>query len=174
MRSHLKNAYIPIDRGQGEVLYLLATATRARRIVEFGSSFGISTLYLAAAARDLGDGFVTSSELETNKREVALANLEKAGLSRYAEILPGDACETLANVAGPIDLLFLDGWKDLYLLVLKILEPKLRPGALVLADDTKPFRKRLTGYLDYVRDPMNGYLSIDLPLGDGLEVSMRR
>ena len=85
----------------------------------------------------------------------------------------GDARESLAALDGPIDLLFLDGWKDLYLPMLKLLEPKLRPGALVLADDTKPFRRRLAGYLAHVRAAENGYRSLDLPLGDGLEVSMR-
>jgi predicted O-methyltransferase YrrM len=173
MRDHLKNAYIPIDRRQGEVLYLLTRAIRAKKVVEFGSSFGISTLYLAAAVRDLGEGSVVGSELEPNKRIAALDHLERAGLTAWAEIRPGDALRSLACVEGPIDLLFLDGWKDLYLPMLKLLEPKLRPGALVLADDTKPFRRRLAAYLHYVRSPENGYLSVDLPLGDGLEVTMR-
>lgn len=173
MRPHLRHAYIPIDSRQGPVLYLLARTLGARTIVEFGSSFGISTLYLAAALRDQGTGRVVSSELEENKRTAALANLARAGLSDWAEIRPGDARESLATVEAPIDLLFLDGWKDLYLPVLRMLEPKLRVGALVLADDTKPFRRRLASYLGYVRAPEHGFVSLDLPLGDGLEVSMR-
>jgi predicted O-methyltransferase YrrM len=173
MRAHLKDAYIPIDRRQGEVLYLLARATRAQRIVEFGSSFGVSTLYLAAAVRDQGEGFVVGSEFEPNKRAAALVHLARAGLADWAEVRAGDARESLARLDGPIDLLFLDGWKDLYLPMLKLLEPSLRPGALVLADDTKPFRRRLAAYLAHVRAPENGYLSLDLSLGDGLEVSMR-
>jgi predicted O-methyltransferase YrrM len=172
LRPKLKDAYIPINRRQGEVLYLLARAAGARNIVEFGSSFGLSTMYLAAAASHAEGGFVIGSEFEENKRAAATAHLEKAGLSQWADVRGGDAFTSLANVAGPIDLLFLDGWKDLYLPMLKMLEPKLRPGALVLADDTKPFRKALSGYLDYVRTPDNGYLSVDLPLGDGLEVSL--
>lgn len=173
LRSPLKNAYIPIDRRQGELLYLLARVAKAKCVVEFGSSFGISTLYLAAAIRDQKEGRVIGSEIEDNKRSAAIDNLASAGLAGWAEIRPGDALQSLATVAGPIDLLFLDGWKDLYLPVLKLLEPKLRPGALVLADDTIPFRRRLKGYLDYVRSAKNGYLSLDLPLGDGLEVTMR-
>lgn len=173
LRPYLKDAYIPIDRKQGEVLYLLARATGAKRIVEFGSSFGISTLYLAAAVRDQGEGFVVGSELEANKRAAAQDNLTRAGLATWAEVRAGDAHASLATVEGPIDLLFLDGWKDLYLPILRLLEPKLRPGALVLADDTRPFRRRLANYLAYVRTLDNGYLSLDLPLGDGLEVSMR-
>lgn len=173
MRAHLKNAYIPIDRRQGELLYLLARAARATCIVEFGSSFGISTLYLAAAVRDQGQGFVVGSEIEPNKLTAALENLARAGLSDWADVRAGDAHHSLATVDGPIDLLFLDGWKDLYLPMLKLLEPKLRPGALVLADDTKPFRRRLAGYLAHVRSRANGYISLDLPLGDGLEASIR-
>ena len=125
MRTHLKEAYIPIDRRQGKVLYLLTRATRAKRVVELGSSFGISTLYLAAAVRDQGEGSVVGSELEANKRVAATENLARAGHSDWAEIRPGDALESLATVKGPIDLLFLDGWKDLYLPMLELLEPKL-------------------------------------------------
>lgn len=171
-RGYLKDAFIPIAPGQGNVLYALARAARAETIVEFGTSFGVSTLYLAAAVRDQGRGRVIGSELEENKRAGALANLRAAGLADWAEVRGGDARDSLADLARPIDLLFLDGWKDLYLPVLRVLEPKLRRGALVLADDTKPFRRRLGPYLAHVRSPDGGYISLDLPVGDGLEVSL--
>ena len=173
LRPVLRHAYIPVDRRQGEVLYLLTRAMGARRVVEFGTSFGLSTLYLAAAVRDGGGGEVIGSELEESKRLAAEAALARAGLGAIARVLPGDARASLATVPGPIDLLFLDGWKDLYLPILRLLEPRLRPGAVVVADDTKPFRKRLAPYLAHVRDARRGYLSLDLPLGDGLEVSLR-
>jgi predicted O-methyltransferase YrrM len=68
---------------------------------------------------------------------------------------------------------FLDGWKHLYLPCLKLLEPKLAPGALVIADDVDLFPDALAPYLDYVRDPANGYVSVKVPVGDALELSAR-
>ncbi|NUP10151.1 MAG: methyltransferase [Polyangiaceae bacterium] len=168
----LKDAYIPVDASQGRVLYQLARASGARRIVEFGTSFGISLIYLAAAVRDNGGGLVTGTELEPHKRSAALANAQAAGVGDCVEVLEGDARETLAGVEGPIDLLLLDGWKDACLPVLKLLQPKLRKSAMVLCDDVKPFRKTLAGYVDYVRAPGNGFVSFELPLGDGLEFSV--
>lgn len=172
MIPHLKDAYIPVNRAQGELLYLLARAIGAKQIVEYGTSFGVSTLYLAAAVRDQGEGRVVGSEMEAAKRAAALANLEEAGLASWAEVRGGDARASLAAIEGPIDLLFLDGWSALYLPMLKLLEPKLRKGALVVADDIKLFRKSLAGYLDHVRANENGYTSVELPIGDGLEISM--
>ena len=105
-------------------------------MVEFGTSFGISTIHLAAAVRDNGAGRVISTELNAAKAAQARANLAEAGLSDRVTILEGDARETLAAVPGPVGFVLLDGWKGLYLPVLRLLEPRLAPGALVLADDT--------------------------------------
>jgi predicted O-methyltransferase YrrM len=124
--------YIPVSREQGAMLYLIARAINARRIVEFGSSFGISAIYLAAAARDNG-GELIGSEMEPSKHAQATKNIEDAGLSGYAKILPGDARETFSSIAGPVDLVLLDGWKAMYIPVIEILKPKLRSGAIVLA-----------------------------------------
>jgi predicted O-methyltransferase YrrM len=84
-------------------------------------------------------------------------------------ILGGDARETLADVPGPIGLVLLDGWKDLCLPVLRSLEPRLAPGALVVADDIT--MATMADYLDYVRDPANGYVSVAFPVEDGMEIS---
>jgi predicted O-methyltransferase YrrM len=83
--------------------------------------------------------------------------------------LPGDARESLADVPAPIDFVLLDGWKDLCLPVLRLLEPKLAPGTLVVADDVN--LPSLQAYLDYVRDPANGYASVTFPVEDGMEIS---
>lgn len=140
----LREMYIPVSRQDGRLLYALARGTGARRVVEFGSSFGISTLYLAAAVRDNGGGQVISTEIEPAKWAAATASIRDAGLAEVATVLEGDALETLRAGNEPIDLLFLDGWKDLYLPVLDLLTPRLRPGALVAADnvnlaDTAPY-----------------------------------
>ena len=172
MSARFKNVYIPISREQGRFLYLTARAMGARRLVEFGTSFGVSTIYAAAAARDTG-GQVIGSELEPSKHERALANLAEAGLADVAEVRLGDAMETLRDVPAPIDLVLLDGWKDLYLPVLQLLEPKLRPGSVVLADNIKTFRRSLAPYVDYVQSGRHGFHSVTLPLKDGFEYSVR-
>jgi predicted O-methyltransferase YrrM len=171
-KPYLKDAYIPIDRAQGRVLYQIARARGARRIVEFGASFGISTIYLAAAVRDNGGGKVVTTEMEASKIASARANWSRAGVDAAIELREGDALETLRDVEAPIDLLFLDGWKEACLPVLRLLEPVLGTGACVLCDDIKSFPKTLAPYLGYVRGNPARYVSAPLPLGDGLEFSV--
>jgi len=170
--ARLKDIYIPLSKAQGRFLYLVARSLAARRIVEFGTSFGISTIYAAAAARDVG-GQVIGSELEPGKHRAACSNLAEAGVGEYAEIRLGDAMETLADVPPPIDMVLLDGWKEQYLPMLKLLAPKLRTGAVVLADNIRTFRFALADYVRYVQSGENGFASLTLPLADGFEYSVK-
>src|SRR3984957_20371480 len=165
----LQDAYIPISADAGRLLYALVRAIRPQTVVEFGTSFGISTIYLAAAVTDNGAGRVLTTELSPRKVAAAGANLREAGVDGPGTILPGDALETLADLPGPVGLALLDGWKDLCLPVLRLLEPRLAPGALVVADDIT--FASMADYLAYVRDPARGYVSVTFPVGDGMEVS---
>lgn len=126
--------YLSVSRKEGQLLYLLARGARATRVVEFGASFGISTVYLGAAARDNGGSMITT-EVHPEKCKAVRRVLADAGLASIATVLEGDARETLQGVDGPIDFVFLDGWKGMYLPVLEILLPKLRPGTLIVADN---------------------------------------
>lgn len=166
--ARLKDQPLPVSRATGRLLYMLARAVRARNIVEFGTSFGISTLHLAAALRDNGGGRLIGSEFEPSKIARARANLAAGGLSDLVEIREGDALETLArNLPDTIDLVLLDGAKMLYPSILALLEDRLRSGALIVADnaDASP------DYLARVRSTANGYLSI--PFAEDVELSMR-
>jgi predicted O-methyltransferase YrrM len=154
--------FLAVSPTYGRFLYAMARACKATRIVEFGTSMGISTIYLAAALRDNGGGHLIGTELEPGKVARARANLEAAGLADLVEIRAGDALETLGEVGGEVHLLLLDGAFALYLPVLKLIEPRLRPGAVVLAENA--FEPQ---YLDYVRNPANGYVSQPLPLDEG-------
>ncbi len=165
--------YIPVSPEGGRLLYTLIRASRPARVVEFGTSFGISTIHLAAAVRDNGTGRVISTELHAAKVARARANLAEAGLADLVTILEGDARQTLADLPGPVGFVLLDGWKNLYLPVLHLLEPRLAAGALILADDTVSMAAQMTDYLAYVRDPAHGYLSIAFPESDGLEITCR-
>ena len=165
--------YIPVSPEGGRLLYTLIRASRPSTVVEFGTSFGISTIHLAAAVRDNGAGRVISTELSAAKVARARANLAEAGLSGHVTILEGDALETLATIDTPVEFVLLDGWKRLYLPLLRQLEPRLTPGALVLADDSVSMAAQMADYLAYVRDPGHGYVSVSFPESDGLEISCR-
>lgn len=169
----LRNALLPVSRDAGRFLYALAHSISAKRIVEFGTSFGVSTIYFAAAIRDNGGGRVIGSELESGKVAKARQNLAEAGLSDFAEIRPGDALQTLRDTGGTIDLLFLDGWKEIYLEVLNLAFPSLRSGSVILADDVTLFPDQLAPYLKYIRDPAHGFVSVLVPIGDGIEYSVK-
>ena len=174
LEPHLANAYLPVEPAAGRLLYLTARVLRARTIVEFGTSFGISTIYLAAAVRDNDGGRVIGTELAPNKRERALAHLAEAGLAELAEIRLGNALDTLArDLDGPVDLLFLDGWKDLYIEILELLKPRLRPGAVVLADNVRTFKKTLAPFVERVQSSRHGFASVTLPFSHGLEYAVR-
>jgi predicted O-methyltransferase YrrM len=155
----------------GELMYVLAVARRARTIVEFGASLGFSTIHLAAAARDVGGARVITTELDPDKARQARRNLAEAGLDDLVDLREGDALQTLKDVAD-VDLLFLDGWNNLYLAVLDLLEPRLSAGALVIADlsagdpEQDPYCRRM-------HDPASGYASVDVPLDAGVVVSVR-
>jgi predicted O-methyltransferase YrrM len=166
--ARMKDQPLPVSPETGKLLYLLARSSRARTIIEFGTSFGISTLHLAAALRDNGGGRLIGSEFEPSKIVRARANLAAGGLSDLAEIREGDAVETLArDLPDSIDFVLLDGAKNLYPPILSLLESRLRAGALIVADnaDSSP------EYLARVRSAANGYLSV--PFGDDVELSMR-
>jgi predicted O-methyltransferase YrrM len=172
MTPHFKDAYIPVTHDQGKLLYVAARAVNAKTIVEFGTSFAISTIYLGAAAREAG-GRVIGTELEPEKVKAARANVAEAGLAQFVDIREGDAMKTLASLEGPIDFLFLDGWKDVYLPLVKMLSPKLRANAVVLADNIFTFKKTLRPYVAHMQDRANGFDSVTLPLGHGMEYSVR-
>nr|WP_199047959.1 O-methyltransferase [Dyella sp. ASV24] len=166
--GHLKDLPLAVSRETGLLLYMLARGSHAQTIVEFGTSFGISTLHLAAALRDNGGGRLITTEFEPTKVMRARGNLVAGGLADLVEIREGDALQTLAtDLPECIDLLLLDGAKALYPEILHLLENRLRPGAYIVADNADYSPE----YLAYVRAPANGYLST--PFGEDVELSMR-
>jgi predicted O-methyltransferase YrrM len=170
----MRDVYMPISPDVGRLLYILARTRNAKLVVEFGTSFGISGIHLAAALRDAGGGRLIATELDPIKAERAAHNFRAAGVSELIDLRVGDAFETLkSGLGGGIDLLLLDGWKEAYLPMLRFLEPTLSPNALVVADDLDIAPEALAPYLAYVRKPGSGYVSVEMPLGDRIELSMR-
>ncbi len=157
---------------QGDLIYLLCRAQRATRVAEFATSLGFSTLYFAAAIRDNGGGIVIGSELVPQKVKAARRNLADAGLADYVDIREGDARQTLRDLGGPVDFVLIDGWPgdegpSLALQVMRIVAPQVRAGGLVMNDNAED------DYLEYVRDPANGFRSLSLPLKGGTELSVK-
>lgn len=157
---------------QGDLIYLLCRGLRTKRVVEFATSVGMSTLYFAAALRDNGGGTVIGSELVPAKVATARRNLAEAGLADYAEIREGDARETLRDLGGPVDFALIDGWPlgegpSLARQVIEIVAPQLRIGGYVMNDNAEP------DFLDFIRDPANGFVSVTLPLKGGTELSVK-
>jgi predicted O-methyltransferase YrrM len=169
----LSDIYMPVTPEAGRLLYSLVRATRPATVVEFGMSLGISAIHLASAVRDNGIGRVVTTELSAAKVAKAKQTFAATGLDDLITVFEGDALDTLTAVDGPIQFVLLDGWKELYLPVTKLLEPKLSPGALIVADNTSMDDTR--PYLDHVRDPANGYVSVNFPVreGDSMEISCR-
>ncbi|MDT4741246.1 class I SAM-dependent methyltransferase [Bradyrhizobium sp. WYCCWR 12699] len=166
--GRLKEIPLAVSRETGSLLYMLARSSRARTIVEFGTSFGISTLHLAAGLRDNGGGRLITSEFEPSKAARARETLIAAGLIDLVEIREGDALKTLqADLPVTIDLVLLDGAKALYPEILDLLENHLGPGAIIVADnaDDSP------DYLARVRRPGSGYMST--PFAEDVELSVR-
>jgi predicted O-methyltransferase YrrM len=173
MEHALSDKYIPLEPAQGMLCYLLARSLRAQRIVEFGTSFGVSTIYLAMAVRDGGGGRVIGTELLPAKAAKARQHLEEAGLADFVEIREGNALETLRSLEGPVDFFLNDGFPRFALDVLKLVAPHLREGAIVLADNVGLFRAEHADYLAWVRDPANGFASGVLALAEDVELSVR-
>ena len=177
--AYFDDKYIPIVPQQGAFLYMQALAKGAKNIVEFGTSYGISTLYLAAstlylaAAAKKNGGRVITTEYLPHKAEAARRHFAAAGLADYIELREGDALETLQDIAGGIDFVLLDGWPNLVCSVFKLLEPKLALRAAVAVDDVEGYAPAMQDYLDYVRNPANGYVSATLKPHKALEYSVK-
>jgi predicted O-methyltransferase YrrM len=166
--GRLKDFPLAVSKETGALLYMLARSCRARTVVEFGTSFGISTLHLAAALRDNGGGLLITSEFESSKVAQARDNLKAGGLLDLVEIREGDALRTLGkDLPESIDLVLLDGAKAPYPEILSLVESRLRPGALIIADNADYAPE----YLARVRSPAQGYMSI--PFAEDVELSMR-
>ena len=149
--------YLSVSQAEGELLYLLARGRSAQFIVEFGASYGISTLYLGAAARDNGSRVVTT-EIHPKKCAVLRDTLSQAGLADIVEVLEGDARETLKDINGPVDFVFLDGWKGMYLPVFNLLRPRLAANAILVADNVD--HDAAQDYVRVVRSRDSGFLSV--------------
>jgi predicted O-methyltransferase YrrM len=176
--AFVRDKLVALDPEKCDLCYLLCRSMQARRVVEFGTSLGVSTIYLAAAVRDTvrdhgGEGIVIGTEIEPTKAAAANANLADAGLDTFVDVRVGDARETLKKAGGPVDFLLLDSWIPLVRPVIDVVAPQLRPGAIVVCDNVEMFEREYRDYTSFVRDPRNGFRSVLLAHEGGLEISVK-
>ena len=174
----MRDKLVALDRNKAELCWTLCRALRAKRVVEAGTSFGVSTLYLADAVRanareDGGKGVVIGTEHEPAKAKVARAHFAEAGLSEWIDLREGDLRESLKDVEAPIDFVLLDIWVDMVMPTIERVAPKLRPGALIVADNTTQFREAYEPFFAYVSDPKNRLRTMTLPYEGGLELTVK-
>lgn len=170
--ARLKNYSLAIDPQQGRFIYNCVLSKAPTCIVEYGTSFGISTVYAAKALQQLGHGQIIGSEIEKTKIKVARDNLEKCNLISYVDIKEGDVLKSFSHLEQPIDMLIMDGFPDLNLAVLQLLEPKLSPYCLILTDDAYLFQHEMQAYLDYLSNS-DCYSHQILPISDGMGLSVK-
>lgn len=168
-----RNKFVALEDEKASYCYLVCRALGARRVVECGTSYGVSTLYLAAAVRDNGGGKVTATEWEAEKAARARANFEKARLLEYIDLREGDLAETLKTIDGPIDFVLLDVWTEAVMAAMRNIAKHLRKGAVIIADNTTSSRPGYAAYFAFLTDPANGFLTMTLPFEGGLEMSVK-
>jgi predicted O-methyltransferase YrrM len=177
-KTFLSNKLYRLDRDKAEFCYQLCRAIDARRIVEIGTSYGVSTIYLAAALRDNlgaagGEGVVIGTEHEPKKARAARAHFQEAGLTRFIDLREGDLRETLRHIDGPVDFTLVDIWIPMARPALELIAPHLRRGAIVVCDNTEQHRVAYADYFAFINDPAQQFRTMTLPFAGGLEMSVR-
>jgi predicted O-methyltransferase YrrM len=178
IKAFRSDKFVALDRDKAEFCYQLCRATNVRRAVEVGTSYGVSTLYLAAAVRDnvkgtADRGVVIGTEYEPAKAAAAKAHFAQAGLGDYIDLREGDLRETLKDIPGPIDFVLMDVWVKMARPALELIFPDLRLGAVVVCDNTQSRRADYADYFGFLNDPANGFKTMTLPFSGGLELSIR-
>ncbi len=191
--TFFRDKMVALEKDKAEFCYALCRALGARRVVECGTSYGVSTLYLAAAVRDnlasrseavgdkraassseaLGKSKVIATEWEAGKAAIARRNFAAAGLGQFIDLREGDLKDTLKNIEGPIDFVLLDIWSEAVMPAMSNIAPHLRQGAVIIADNTQSARRGYEAYFTFIADPKNRLRTLTLPFTGGLEMTVR-
>jgi predicted O-methyltransferase YrrM len=177
-KTFLADKLYALDRDKAEFCYQLIRAIDARRVVEMGTSYGVSTLYLAAGVRDNvraggGNGVVIGTEYEAEKARAARAHFDEAGLSSFIDLREGDLRETLRQIDDPVDFVLFDIWLPMARPALELVAPHLRARAVLVCDNTEIDRREYADYFAFINDPARRFRTMTLPFSGGLEVSVQ-
>lgn len=171
--QYMADKLVALEPIKAEFCYLTCRALGAKRIVECGTSYGVSTLYLAAALRDNGGGTVIATEYEPAKAAKARAHFAEAGPSDYIDLREGDLRETLKVIEGPVDFVLMDIWVEMARPAIELIAPHLRKGAVIVADNTERVRKPYRHFFEFVNEPANKLRTMTLPFEGGLEFTVK-
>ncbi len=163
---------ISVPPDTGRFLHVLVQVAKPKRILEIGMFHGYSTIWIGLAARAVG-AHITTLELEAEKIAVAEANFAKAGLADIITVIQGDGKQTLASLAGPYDLVFLDAAKEDYSAYFDLIYPRLSPSGVIVADNAVSHGEYLEEYFSKVRSHPN-CVSVLVPIGTGEEVTYKK
>jgi len=177
-KAILADKLVALDRNKAEFCYALCRGLNARCVVEAGTSFGVSTIYLAAAVRDNANGVeprgvVIGTEHESTKARAARENFAAAGVAEFVDLREGDLRETLKHIESRVDFMLIDIWVPMARPALECVAPRMRVGSMVVCDNTARFRKTYRDYFDFLNDPANCFLTMTLPFAGGLELSVK-
>jgi len=181
IHAFLRDKLVALDRPKAEFCYMTCRALRALRVVEVGTSYGVSTLFLASAVRDnvtsseanTGTPVVIATEYEAEKAKIARGHFAEAGFSHLVDLREGDLRQTLIDLEAPIDFALIDIWTPMARPALELVAPRLRPGGVVVCDNTQQFRDAYQDYFAFVHDPRNGLRTMTLPFEGGLEFTVK-
>ncbi|EOO00244.1 putative o- protein [Phaeoacremonium minimum UCRPA7] len=175
----MRDKFIALEEDKAQYIYELCRAINAKTIVEAGTSYGVSTIYLALAvaanvAAAGGNGIVVATEHEPTKANKAREYWQECGqdVTRVIDLREGDLRETLKENLENVDFLLLDIWTPMALPTLQVVQPKLRHGAVIIADNTISSAGSYGDFFAYIRDPKNGFINVTLPFKGGLEMSV--
>jgi predicted O-methyltransferase YrrM len=173
LTAFMADKLVALEPVKAEFCHLMCRSLRATRVVEVGTSFGVSTLYLAAAVRANGGGTVIGTEHEPAKAAAARATFAEARLADLIDLREGDLRETLKVIEGPVDFVLMDIWTEMARPAMELITPHLRPGAVVIADNTVQARRGYEPFFAFVNDPKNGLTTMTLPFDGGLEMVVK-
>ena len=170
---YMADKLVALEPAKAEFCHLMCRALRASRVVEVGTSWGVSTLYLADAVRANGGGVVIGTEHEPAKAASARETFAEAGLADLIDLREGDLRETLKVIEGPVDFVLMDIWTEMARPAIELIAPRLRPGAVIVADNTTQVRHAYGKFFAFVEDPANGLTAMTLPFEGGLEMVVK-
>jgi predicted O-methyltransferase YrrM len=176
IKAFLADKMVALEKDKAEFCYQLIRACGARRVVEIGGSYGVSTVYLAAGVRDNlaasgGEGVVVTTEYEPEKAKAARALYLETGLSHLIDLREGDLRETLKTLEGPIDFVLMDIWIPMVMPAIELVAPHMRPGGVVVADNTADPRNDYGPFFAYLR--ASGFRTVTLPFSGGFELAVK-